>query len=91
MERIHADRCLRYARARTQFPISQLGFKSTVTRANYRVVPVHALNLHNDGPEMILAAEAQFQRGHETIRSISEPCFSFCNVTITILEGGEFV
>ena len=53
--RIHAD-------AHALFPISQLGAQCTVTKANYRVVLVQALNLHNDGPEMILAAEAQFQR-----------------------------
>ena len=40
--------------ARAQFPISQLGVKSAVTKSNYRVVLVHALNLHNEGPEMIL-------------------------------------
>ena len=74
MDGVHTRRADAHARA--QFPISQLGVKSSVTKANYRVVLVHALNLHNDGPEMTLAAEAQFQRGHETIRTVSEHCLS---------------
>ena len=66
MGRIHAEE-----HAHALFPISQLGAQCTVTKANYRVVLVHALNLHNDGPEMILAAEAQFQRA---MRSTHEHC-----------------